>query len=68
MDMRPHIYSLGLPSDDILPAYPESLNDLSIAFGVLAAKIGQMTSPLAYHLDQAAAGMYIVLVCSQMFR
>jgi hypothetical protein len=46
----------------MLPAYPESLDDLLVAFGVLATEIGQVTPTLADHLDQATPRVLVVPV------
>ena len=53
-------------SDNVLPAQPKSLEDLLVAFGGLAAKVGEMASTFAHHLDQATPGMLIMPVHLQM--
>jgi hypothetical protein len=52
----------------LLSAQSKSLDDIFVAVGRSATQIVQMTPPLAYHLNQASAGMLIVFVLFQMVR
>ncbi len=54
--------------DSVLSAQPEPLDDLLVALGILSAKIGQVATSSANHLEKTSTRMLVVLVRLQVLR